>query len=280
MAEALARHLAPDVMEASSAGLMALGYVAPPTRAVLEESGVSSEGLVSKPLRTVDLGSIDLAVNLAGRSIEKHLEGRALPVEDWEVGDPFGSDLEVYRRIRDELLAAEVALKDERERVAELRRRLPEGTPVETDYVFREGPADLARNAEADFVDTRLSELFGDKSRLVVQHMMFGPAWEKGCPMCSMWADGFDGAAPHVGDKVAFAVVARAPIGRLREWGRQRGWRHLRLLAAVFLVYGAGALVGTVLHAGSSTLLAWLPFVCVAAVVVTGFVRHREPPPG
>jgi len=80
-------------------------------------------------------------------------------------------------------------------------------------------------------------------------------------------------------------------MAELVSWRRPRGapssgetsgaaLRHLRLLAAVFLVYGAGALVGTVLHAGSSTLLAWLPFVCVAAVVVTGFVRHREPPPG
>ena len=51
----------------------------------------------------MDLSSIDLVVNLAGRPIEKHLDGRALPVEDWEVGDPFGSDLAVYRRIRDEI---------------------------------------------------------------------------------------------------------------------------------------------------------------------------------
>jgi len=52
--------------------------------------------------------------------------------------------------------------------------------------------------------------------------------------------------------------------------------RHLRLLASVFLVYGAGALIGAVLQARSSSLLAWLPFVCVAAVVVSGLVRHRE----
>ena len=51
----------------------------------------------------IDLASVDLVVNLAGRPIEKHLDGRALPVEDWEVGDPFGSDLEVYRWIRDEI---------------------------------------------------------------------------------------------------------------------------------------------------------------------------------
>jgi protein-tyrosine-phosphatase len=103
MAEALARHLAPDVIEASSAGLMALGYVAPPTLAVLSEIGIRSDGLVSKPLRMVDLDVIDLVINLAGRPIEKHLDGKALPVEDWEVGDPFGSDLVVYREIRDEI---------------------------------------------------------------------------------------------------------------------------------------------------------------------------------
>jgi protein-tyrosine-phosphatase len=103
MAEAIARHLAPDLIEASSAGLTALGYVAQPTHAVLKENGVASHDLVSKPLRTIDPSKFDLVINLAGRPIEKLLEGRALPVEDWEVGDPFGSDLEVYRRIFDEI---------------------------------------------------------------------------------------------------------------------------------------------------------------------------------
>jgi arsenate reductase len=103
MAEALARHLAPDVIEASSAGLIALGYVAPATHAVLEEHGIASDGLVSKPLRGMDLSFFDLVVNLSGQTIEKHLDGRAVPVEDWDVGDPFGSDLVVYREIRDEI---------------------------------------------------------------------------------------------------------------------------------------------------------------------------------
>ena len=43
--------------------------------------------------------------------------------------------------------------------------------------------------------------------------------------------------------------------------------------------FSAGALVGAVLQARSSPLLAWVPFVCVAAVVVNGLVRHREPVP-
>ena len=53
--------------------------------------------------------------------------------------------------------------------------------------------------------------------------------------------------------------------------------RHVRLLASVFLVYGAGALIGTVLQARTSSLLAWLPCVCLTGVVVNGLVRHREP---
>ncbi len=139
-----------------------------------------------------------------------------------------------YRKLRDELLDAEIALKDQRERVAELRRRLPPGAKVETDYVFREGPADLLRNAESDFFETRLSELFPEGGeQLIVQHLMFPPEAEHACPMCSMWADGFEGIAHHVVDRVGFVIVARAPIAKLREWGRRRQWGKLRLLSSL-----------------------------------------------
>lgn len=138
-----------------------------------------------------------------------------------------------YRKRREELLEAEEALKNQRERVAALRRRLGSGCRVETDYVFAEGPADLTRNAESDLFSTRLSELFCDaKNELIVQHMMFAPSSESGCPMCSMWVDGIDGAVHHLNDRVNFVVVARAPIGKLRDWGRRRGWRRVRLLSS------------------------------------------------
>jgi predicted dithiol-disulfide oxidoreductase (DUF899 family) len=137
------------------------------------------------------------------------------------------------RRLREDLLAAERELKDRVERVAELRRALPAGTPVASDYVFTEGPADLSDEDEGRFFETRLSALFADgKHEFVVQHMMFAPNWEQGCPMCSMWADGFDGVAHHLNDRVTFAVVARAPLAKLRGWARQRGWRRLRLLSS------------------------------------------------
>ena len=53
-----------------------------------------------------------------------------------------------YKRRRAELLAAEIALKDQVERVAALRRALPVGMRV-PDHAFREGPPDLARNDPA-----------------------------------------------------------------------------------------------------------------------------------
>lgn len=137
-----------------------------------------------------------------------------------------------YRRRRDELLAAEVALKDQRERVAELRRGLPLGGRVPQDYRFQEGPADLGDTTAAGH-EVRLSELFAPgKDELIVIHYMFGAASEKPCPMCTMWADGYNGIAPHVGDKVSFALVAKADLVKLRAWARGRGWTNLRLLSS------------------------------------------------
>ena len=134
-----------------------------------------------------------------------------------------------YRKARDELLIEEIALRDQRERVAELRRGLPRNA-VATDYVFQEGPADLEKNDPIR--ETKLSELFGDKDELLLIHFMFDPSWDKGCPMCSMWADTYDTAANHVSKRASFALVAKQEIVKLRAWARVRGWQNLRLLSA------------------------------------------------
>ncbi len=134
-----------------------------------------------------------------------------------------------YRRARDELLTQEIALRDQRERVAELRRGLPRNA-VATDYVFQEGPADLEK--DDPIRETKLSELFGDKDELLLIHFMFDPSWDKGCPMCSMWADTYDTAARHVANRASFGLVAKQEIGKFRAWARVRGWQNLRLLSA------------------------------------------------
>ncbi len=113
-----------------------------------------------------------------------------------------------------------------------MRRALPPG-PLAKEYVFREGPADLSRNDPKDFRETKLSELFSaDKPELLVYHLMYGPDWEAACPMCTMWCDGFNGIAKHVGERANFVVVAKAPIAKLREYGKARGWNNLRLLSS------------------------------------------------
>jgi len=148
-------------------------------------------------------------------------------------GRPVQGESAEYRRLRNELLAAEIALKDERERVAQLRRQLPMGAPVKQDYVFREGPRELRDNDPSHFFDTRFSSLFHEgKDSLIVDHLMYAPKNDRACPMCSMWADGYDAVAHHVGDKVNFVLVARAPLEKLRTWGHRRGWSKIRLLSS------------------------------------------------
>ena len=39
-------------------------------------------------------------------------------------------------------------------------------------------------------------------------------------------------AAPHIAQRLSFAVAAKAPIDQFRAHGQSRGWRHARLLSA------------------------------------------------
>jgi predicted dithiol-disulfide oxidoreductase (DUF899 family) len=136
-----------------------------------------------------------------------------------------------YLARREELRLAEVDLMKQQERVAELRRALPEGEPVK-DYVFREGPVDL--DAGDDPVrEVKLSELFSGPDRpLVVYQFMYGKLQTTACPMCTLWIDGWNGVARHISQNVDFVIAAAADPATLRAHARQRGWRNLRLLSA------------------------------------------------
>jgi predicted dithiol-disulfide oxidoreductase (DUF899 family) len=136
-----------------------------------------------------------------------------------------------YLAKREELRLAEIELMRHRERVAELRRHLPQGAPMQ-DYQFEEGPRDL--NGGDEPVRTiRLSELFTKPDRsLVIYHFMFGKKQSKACPMCTAWLDGANGVAHHLAQNLDFAVVAAADVPTLRAYARSRGWDKLRLLSA------------------------------------------------
>ena len=116
MAEAIARHNASDVMEPSSAGLVPFGEIPGTTLTVLQEHGISADGQSSKPLRSEDISGADIVINMTGRSGATIFTEPAAPVEDWDVGDPYGFNLAVYRQIRDQIEA----------RVEDLARRLRE----------------------------------------------------------------------------------------------------------------------------------------------------------
>jgi predicted dithiol-disulfide oxidoreductase (DUF899 family) len=135
-----------------------------------------------------------------------------------------------YLAKREELRLAEIDLMRQRERVAALRRQLPQGAPLQ-DYVFQEGPADLAAG-DTPVRSVRLSELFTAPGRsLVIYHLMFGKRQTDPCPMCTMWIDGFNGVAQHVAQNVDFAIAAAADPPALRRHARNRGWRNVRLLS-------------------------------------------------
>jgi len=61
---------------------------------------------------------------------------------------------------------------------------------------------------------------------------MYGLNMAKACPMCTCMLDSLDGTAPHAAQRINLVVVAKSPIARIREFGRERGWRKLRLLSS------------------------------------------------
>ncbi|MET7900723.1 DUF899 family protein [Streptomyces sp. NPDC005355] len=143
----------------------------------------------------------------------------------------LGNESAEYTAAREELSQAEADLVRRREHVAELKRGLPEG-PIVEDYLFHEGPTELAAG-DTPVREVRLSELFTGPGRpLMLYHFMFGKEQDRPCPGCTMSIDGFNGVAHHLAGTVDFAVVAAADLPTLRAHARERDWSGLRLLSA------------------------------------------------
>lgn len=136
---------------------------------------------------------------------------------------------DAYRAARAALVEAEQALSDQVEAVAAQRRALPPG-PVLPAYALTEGPIDLA--AAGPMRTVGLADLFGGHDELVVYHLMFHPDDDEACAMCSLWVDGLHGVSHHITRRAGLAVIAKAPVGKLRTWGQGRGWQGLRLVSA------------------------------------------------
>jgi predicted dithiol-disulfide oxidoreductase (DUF899 family) len=114
---------------------------------------------------------------------------------------------------RKALLAREKELTRLRDELARERRGLP-WVPVEKNYVF-DGPAGKLA----------LTDLFGERSQLVVYHFMFGPGWKEGCPNCSFMSDHIGGSLAHLAARdVAFAAVSRAGYTEIAAFKARMGW--------------------------------------------------------
>ncbi|WP_144141479.1 DUF899 family protein [Paraburkholderia sp. BCC1884] len=133
----------------------------------------------------------------------------------------FPGESEAYRSARNDLLAEEIELRRHIERVAAQRRALPPGGAVPEDYRF-----------EGEDGPVTLSAMFGRHDTLVTYNWMFGPQRTRPCPMCTSLLSAYDGEMPDILQRVAFAVIGRAPLEKLVAFKQARGWRHLRLYSS------------------------------------------------
>jgi predicted dithiol-disulfide oxidoreductase (DUF899 family) len=94
------------------------------------------------------------------------------------------------------------------------RRELPM-VRIDKDYWF-EGPEG----------NVTLLDLFDGRRQLIIQHFMFDPSWDEGCPSCTAGSDEMSpGLQRHLNARdTSFAVVSRAPLAKIERYKASRGW--------------------------------------------------------
>lgn len=100
MAEALARHLAIDVIEPFSGGTEPAARVDPGAVGVMKEIGIDISQARPKQLSSEILQSVDLVIHMGCGAPEMCLTVPGVPSEDWGIEDPVGKPKEKYREIR------------------------------------------------------------------------------------------------------------------------------------------------------------------------------------
>ncbi len=111
------------------------------------------------------------------------------------------------------LLAKEKQFTRLREELSQEQRDLPwEAVTKEYEFVGPQGRESLL-------------DLFAGRTQLIVYHFMFAPDWNAGCPLCSFWADNFDGIIAHLNQRdVTMVAISRAPYEKLAAYQKRLGW--------------------------------------------------------
>ena len=112
------------------------------------------------------------------------------------------------------LLAEEKAMTRARDALNVKRRELPM-VKVDKPYEFA-GPEGRVG----------LGDLFAGRRQLIVQHFMFDPSWDDGCPSCTAGADELSaGLLAHLHSRdTTFVAVSRAPLEKLHDYKVRKGW--------------------------------------------------------
>jgi predicted dithiol-disulfide oxidoreductase (DUF899 family) len=113
---------------------------------------------------------------------------------------------------RKALLAREKEVTRIRDELNADRRRLPM-VEIEKDYVF-EGP-----DGEASLLD-----LFEGRRQLIVDHYMFDPSWDDGCPSCAGRVEQYGNLDYLHARDTTMAAVSRAPLAKILPFKERKGW--------------------------------------------------------
>jgi predicted dithiol-disulfide oxidoreductase (DUF899 family) len=121
---------------------------------------------------------------------------------------------EQWLTARQELLKKEKEATRLSDQLSAERRKMP-WVKITKNYLF-----------DASGGKVTLADLFAGRQQLFVQHFMFGPDWQEGCPSCSFMADHIDATLPHLAARNVTAVaISRAPLAKIEAFKKRMGWR-------------------------------------------------------
>jgi len=121
MAEGFARELGGDFVEVYSAGTHPTGVVSEDSIEMMHEVKIDISRQASKGLKDVPLADMDIVISMAparaATLVPRGFKGRTL---DWDIDDPVGRSLSVFRRVRGEI---ETHVRDLLAGIGDVKRR-------------------------------------------------------------------------------------------------------------------------------------------------------------